>query len=69
MSKGSSPGVAAEMVETVLNDVVEGLEEANRLLDAHEGRQFMGRSGRGVVTAHVAGNGELHEDRVRRRLA
>lgn len=53
------PAAAAAMVEDLLGEAREGLDEANRLLDEHAGREHEGRSSSGHVRARALGTGEL----------
>ncbi len=57
-SHGGTPERADEMLRTLLADVREGLDDANRLLDEHATKHFTGRSGR-HVTAEIGPGGEL----------
>jgi hypothetical protein len=50
---------AGQVVEEVLQDVLAGLEEANRLLDDHATRRHAGRSPGGHVSAYVTGTAQL----------
>lgn len=53
------PAAAAALVEELLGEARDGLDEANRLLDDHAGREHQGRSSSGHVRARALGTGEL----------
>jgi len=56
--RGGTPEEADQMMRALLADVREGLDQANRLLDEHATKHFIGRSGR-HVTAEIGPGGEL----------
>lgn len=58
-SSQNSAEAAFRAADNVLSDLVEGLDEANSLLDAHADSTFKGRSSSGHVTATVSGGGDL----------
>jgi DNA-binding protein YbaB len=55
----NAPEATFQAANTVLTDLIDGLDEANRLLDAHADSTFKGRSSSGHVTVTVSGGGEL----------
>jgi len=57
--RADDPAAAAALVEELLGEARDGLEEADRLLDEHAGREHSGRSASGHVTARALGSGEL----------
>lgn len=56
---GDEGAAAAEFFEDVLNEAIENIDEADRLVEEHSSRMHTGRSSSGHVRANVSSSGHL----------